>query len=102
MIQSLSSNYRRPRHRVVRVGCDYVDPGVFQAGSERFKRVASANGLIPEYYNGVTGEVDDPTNSTINDDTPLYDPRRRAHVPDQPMTVRFLDEMYPSVEKAAD
>jgi len=54
-------------------------------------------GSSPEYYNGVTGEVDD-YQLNINDDTPLYilAVEHTFQITDDRS---FLDEMYPSVEK---
>ncbi|MGZ5562098.1 MAG: MGH1-like glycoside hydrolase domain-containing protein, partial [Halobacteriota archaeon] len=63
-------------------------------------RLQSADGLIAEYYNGVTGDVDD-YQLNINDDTPLYILAvvHTFQISDDRV---FLEEMYPSVEKAVD
>lgn len=81
-------------------GCDYVAPEFSKEALRAFKRLQSADGLIPEYYNGVTGEVDD-YQLNINDDTPLYI-LAVAHTFQITDDRAFLEEMYPSVEKAAN
>lgn len=97
---SLSSNIVARDTAWFAFGCDYVDPEFSKQALSVFKRLQSANGLIPEYYNGVTGEVDD-YQLNINDDTPLYilAVEHTFQITDDRS---FLDEMYPSVEKAAD
>ncbi|MGZ4847560.1 MAG: alpha-L-rhamnosidase-related protein, partial [Halobacteriota archaeon] len=81
-------------------GCDYVAPEFSKQALRVFKRLQSENGLIAEYYNGVTGDVDD-YQLNVNDDTPLYilAVEHTFQITDDRT---FLEEMYPSVEKAAD
>jgi len=85
---------------VVCIWCDYVAPEFSKEALRVFKRLQSADGLIAEYYNGVTGEVDD-YQLNINDDTPLYilAVEHTFQITDDRS---FLEEMYPSIEKAAD
>jgi len=81
-------------------GCDYVAPEFSKQALRVFKRLQSADGLIAEYYNGVTGDVDDYM-LNVNDDTPLYI-LAVVHTFQITDDRAFLEEMYPSVEKAAD
>ncbi|HYA32739.1 MAG TPA: amylo-alpha-1,6-glucosidase [Candidatus Bathyarchaeia archaeon] len=81
-------------------GCDYVAPEFSKQALKVFKRLQSTSGLIPEYYNGVTGEVDD-YQLNINDGTPLY-VLAVEHTFQITDDRAFLEEMYPSVEKAAE
>ena len=97
---SLSSNIVARDTAWFAFGCDYVAPEFSKEALRVFKRLQSADGLIAEYYNGVTGEVDD-YQLNINDDTPLYilAVEHTFQITDDRS---FLEEMYPSVEKAAD
>jgi hypothetical protein len=97
---SLSSNIVARDTAWFSFGCDYVAPEFSKQALKVFKRLQSADGLIAEYYNGVTGEVDD-YQLNINDDTPLYI-LAVAHTFQISDDRVFLEEMYPSVEKAAD
>jgi glycogen debranching enzyme len=81
-------------------GCDYVDPEFSKAALRVFKKYQGSTGMIIEYYNGVTGEVDD-YQLNINDDTPLYI-LAVVHTYQITGDELFLKEMYSSVEKAAD
>ena len=97
---SLSSNIVARDIAWFAFGCDYVAPEFSKEALRVFKRLQSADGLIAEYYNGVTGEVDD-YQLNINDDTPLYilAVEHTFQITDDRS---FLEEMYPSIEKAAD
>jgi len=81
-------------------GCDYVDQDFSKEALRGFKRLQSPAGLIIEYYNGVTGGIDD-YELNINDDTPLY-VLAVVHTFQITDDRDFLEEMYPSVEKAVD
>jgi len=97
---SLSSNIVARDTAWFSFGCDYVAPEFSKQALKVFKRLQSADGLIAEYYNGVTGDVDD-YQLNINDDTPLYI-LAVAHTFQISDDRVFLEEMYPSVTKAAD
>ncbi len=81
-------------------GCDYVDPEFSKAALQVFKKYQRSTGMIIEYFNGVSGGVDD-YQLNINDDTPLYI-LAVVHTYQITDDELFLKEMYPSVEKAAD
>ncbi|HYB59656.1 MAG TPA: amylo-alpha-1,6-glucosidase, partial [Candidatus Acidoferrales bacterium] len=97
---SMSSNIVARDTAWFSFGCDYVAPEFSKRALKAFKRLQSAGGLIPEYYNGVTGEVDD-YQLNVNDDTPLYI-LAVAHTFQITDDRVFLEEMWPSVEKAAN
>jgi hypothetical protein len=52
-------------------GNDHFQPGFSRALLESFARLQYPGGKIPEYYNALSGQVDD-YQLNINDDTPLF------------------------------
>ncbi|MGZ4903346.1 MAG: amylo-alpha-1,6-glucosidase [Halobacteriota archaeon] len=97
---SMSSNIVARDTAWFTFGSDYVETNFSKAALRTFKRLQSPQGLIVEYYNGVTGDVDD-YELNINDDTPLYI-LAVAHTFQLSGDHAFLEEMYPSTEKAAE
>ncbi|MGZ4918086.1 MAG: amylo-alpha-1,6-glucosidase [Halobacteriota archaeon] len=97
---SMSSNIVARDTAWFTFGSDYVETDFSKEALRAFKRFQKPDGLIVEYYNGVTGEVDD-YELNINDDTPLYI-LAVVHTFQISDDRAFLEEMYPSIKKAAE
>jgi len=81
-------------------GCDYLKPEFSRAILRRFASFQYENGKIPEYFNGLTCEVED-YGLNINDDTPLFVLACVHHV-HATGDDDFAREIYPYVRKAND
>jgi glycogen debranching enzyme len=82
------------------LGCNFLDPQFSASMLLRYAGTQYENGKMPEYYNAVTGQVDD-YGLNINDDTPLFILACGHHhyvANDE----RFLREVWPAVARAAD
>jgi glycogen debranching enzyme len=82
------------------IGCDFLDPDASGAMLESYGQKQYDSGKMPEYYNAVTGEVQD-YGLNINDDTPLFILACGHHH----LTTnddRFLAAMWPRIARAAD
>jgi glycogen debranching enzyme len=82
------------------LGCDYLDSDVSKEMLLRFARTQAADGMLPEYYNAVTGTTED-YGHNINDDTPLFVLASATHYV---ITADddFLDRIWPFLTKACD
>jgi glycogen debranching enzyme len=82
------------------MGCDYVDADVSKELLLRYARTQYADGLLPEYYNAVTGTTED-YGHNINDATPLIVLGCSSHYA---VTADddFLDRVWPAITKACD
>ena len=82
------------------VGCDYLDSDASKEMLLRFARTQAADGMLPEYYNAITGTTED-YGHNINDDTPLFVLACGLHYA---MTADddFLDRIWPCLTKACD
>ncbi|MDE2571328.1 MAG: hypothetical protein KGM44_02255 [bacterium] len=81
-------------------GCDYLRP---EFSREMLRRAAAsqyADGKLPEYYSGLTGQVED-YGLNINDDTPLFVLAAVHHI-HATGDDDFAREIYPHVRKAAE
>ncbi len=81
-------------------GCDFLDPEFSKAMLLRFAQTQYPSGKIPEYYNAVTGEVQD-YGLNINDDTPLF-VIASAHHYQTTGDAEFLKAIWPAITRAAD
>jgi hypothetical protein len=81
-------------------GCDYLDPQTSAAMLLRFCQTQYSSGKMPEYYNAVTGEVQD-YGLNINDDTPLFILACSHHFQTSG-DLAFLKQIWPTISKAAD
>jgi hypothetical protein len=82
------------------IGCDYLDPQTSGAMLLRFGKTQYVSGKMPEYYNAVTGDVQD-YGLNINDDTPLFILACAHHFLTSG-NVAFLRQIWPVISKAAD
>ena len=82
------------------LGCDYLAPDVSKQLLLRFAKTQYPNGKLPEYFNAITGTVED-YGLNINDDTPLF-VLACAHHYQVSGDTEFLDAVWPAVDKAAD
>jgi glycogen debranching enzyme len=82
------------------IGCDYLDSDASKEILLRFARTQQADGMLPEYYNAVTGTTED-YGHNINDDTPLFVLACASHYA---ITADddFLDRIWPCLTKACD
>ena len=80
------------------VGADYFDPVFSHACLLQFLRRQERSGLIPEYFDTVSGKTED-FNLNINDDTPLIVWSSWHHY-QMTRDETFLDEAYPHLVKA--
>jgi glycogen debranching enzyme len=82
------------------IGCDYLDSDVSKEMLLRFARTQYPDGMLPEYYNAVTGTTED-YGHNINDDTPLFVLACASHYA---ITADddFLDRIWPYLTKACD
>ncbi|MBS3761689.1 MAG: hypothetical protein KGZ25_00165 [Planctomycetes bacterium] len=81
-------------------GCDHYRPESSRALLEALAEVQYENGMMPEYYNAVTGEVDD-YDLNINDGTPLYVLGVNHHARSTG-DMEWLEKTYDSVRCASD
>ena len=81
-------------------GCDYLDPATSRAMLLRFSETQYDSGKMPEYYNAVTGTVED-YGLNINDDTPLFI-LACAHHYRTTDDVNFLLKIWSVISKAVD
>ena len=82
------------------IGCDYVDSDVSREMLLRYAQTQYADGLLPEYYNAVTGTTED-YGHNINDGTPLFVMACASYYA---VTADddFLDRMWTCLTKACD
>ena len=81
-------------------GCDYLLPDIVREMLLRFAKTQYDSGKMPEYYDAVTGAIED-YGLNINDDTPLFVLACAHHyrvTGDQ----SFLDEIWPVICRAVD
>ncbi|TAM59623.1 hypothetical protein EPN52_07280 [bacterium] len=81
-------------------GCDYLKPEFSRALLRRIAAVQYDSGKIPEYYNGLTGAVED-YGLNVNDDTPLFVLACVHHI-HATGDDDFAREIYPRVRAAND
>lgn len=82
------------------VGCDFFDPGISREMLMAFARRQYPSGKIPEYYDGITGLVED-YGLNINDDTPLFITACGHHY-QTTRNAEFLKAIWSTVARAAD
>ncbi len=82
------------------IGCDFLAPQASKALLKRYAQCQYDSGKMPEYYNAVTGKVED-YGLNINDDTPLFI-LACAHHHRATGDNEFLKEMWPVIAKAAN
>lgn len=81
-------------------GCDFLAPDVSRAVLLRFAETQYPSGKMPEYYDAVTGQVQD-YGLNINDDTPLF-VLACAHHHRATGDIGFLTRVWPIIKKAAE
>ncbi len=82
------------------LGCDFLDPDISKAMLLRFGLTQYPSGKMPEYYNAVTGDIQD-YGLNINDDTPLFILACSHHYVTSG-DLEFLKATWPAVSRAAD
>lgn len=82
------------------LGCDYLAPDVSKRVLLRYAKTQYASGKFPEYYNAISGKVED-YGLNINDDTPLF-VYACAHHYQITGDLEFLDALWPKLKKACD
>jgi hypothetical protein len=80
-------------------GCDHFIPSFSRAILDNIGSRQYENGKLPEYFDGVTGRVED-DGLNINDDTPLYILAVNHHFR-ATGDVQWLRKTYPNVARAA-
>ncbi|MGI6295061.1 MAG: amylo-alpha-1,6-glucosidase [Armatimonadota bacterium] len=81
-------------------GCDYLDQHFSAQILTKFAEIQYEDGKIPEYYNAVTGCVED-YDLTMNDDTPLF-VLACCHHYNLTRDTEFLNKVYSAARRAAD
>lgn len=81
-------------------GCDFVTPLASCSMLAALASFQKQNGMITEYYNGITGETDD-YGLNINDNTPLFIMASAHHLTAAGHRA-CLENLYPAMVKAAD
>ena len=81
-------------------GCDYLKPEFSRALLRRIAIAQYESGKIPEYYNGLTADVED-YGLNINDDTPLFVLACVHHI-HATGDDEFAREIYPHVRSAGE
>ena len=82
------------------IGCDYLDSALSREMLVRYARTQHADGLMPEYFNAVTGTPED-YGLNINDNTPLF-VHACAHHYTITRDESFLDATWPVIVRACD
>lgn len=81
-------------------GCDFLQPQTSKSMLLRFGQTQYDSGKMPEFYDAVTGEVED-YGLNINDDTPLFI-LACAHHYFTSGDAEFITKIWPVISKAAD